>query len=68
MGAEIRQHNLALRQMAVSFPVTHQGSSVYLFDFGTAFSQVRPLSALAALSCMLVLNPHPPYQQPEAVW
>ena len=41
MGAEVTQHNANLQQIAMSFPTDHGGSSVYVYDFGGAFSKVN---------------------------
>ena len=40
MGAEVTQHNKLLQQLSSSFPGNYSGSSVYVYDFGAAFSKV----------------------------
>ena len=51
MGAEVTQHNNLLQQIATSFPSNHSGSSVYVYDFGAAFTQAGKSSSEAR--CML---------------
>ncbi len=42
MAAQVTQHNKLLQQLSTSFPGNNSGSSVYVYDFGAAFSKVLP--------------------------
>ena len=56
MGAQTTQHNRLLQQLSSSFPGNHSGSSVYVYDFGAAFSKVL---SLQMVSCVVHMSGFP---------
>ena len=52
MGAQVKQHNSLLLQLASSFPAGHPGSTVNTYDFGAAFDKACTHFSSACAPCL----------------